>query len=973
MQQSASEPACGRLAAKGSNPAVPNPSAIEPPPSERRARPFWRKPWPLRTALGVFALSLVLPAVLFFGLQYRTALAEKQAEVEREGLTLAREAADDVNRELQIERKLLKVLATSPWLQRGGDPDDYKAFQEQATAALKGERGSIALVRRDGAQLVNTLVPAGTPLDPVRNTDVLARVLQSGEPEDSDYNAPAQREITVHYPVGHDDLVLIGTLPVDYLTDVLRTSLPPGRIAVLYDREGHVVARSQKSGPPVGKFADERLRRRIGQMHEGWLTLPTNGAGGTLVAFTHLPNGWTSAIETPPEIIAGQMRAWERQVLFNLLGFAALAVIGAAAAGEWIARSIAQLAKAAGRIGSGQTTPPISTSLREVNDLGEALSRASHDRQRAEAAMRESDMRFRAIVDQGTAGISIVDLDGRFRFANRRHCEISGYSGEEIRQRTIIDITHPDDRPKNRDLIAAMMAAGTAYTIEKRFIRKDGRPVWVQVSSVAVRDAGGVPQYAIGLVLDIDQRKQAEIANAHLAAVVASSADAIESLSLDGTILTWNQAAEELYGYAAEEAIGRAHDLIVPEERRDEVARTIAAVRSGENTWFETSRRRKDGTLVEVAVDAAPIRTADGVVIGISQVTRDISERRRAEVTLQEREEQFRSLANSMPQLVWMADPDGEIVWYNDRWYAYTGTTPAQVEGDGWQRVHDPTVLPDVVAGWNDSVRTGKPFDMTFPLRGADGAFRPFLTRVVPLRDSHGRVARWIGTSTDITDQVEHEKHLKFVMRELSHRSKNLLAVVQAMARQTMQHSAGYEDFEGRFMGRLHGLARSHDVLVRQDWTGATIRDLVAAQLTPFVREDGASVEMDGENLILKPDAVQNLGFALFELGTNAVKYGALTAPAGKIAVQWKLMDNGSGRFVRFVWQEKGGPPVTQPRRKGFGAMVIERFIAVTFGGRVESLFLPEGFCWTLEIPAEHLLTEQPPKRPIPPPRPTVH
>jgi two-component sensor histidine kinase len=271
-----------------------------------------------------------------------------------------------------------------------------------------------------------------------------------------------------------------------------------------------------------------------------------------------------------------------------------------------------------------------------------------------------------------------------------------------------------------------------------------------------------------------------------------------------------------------------------------------------------------------------------------------------------------------------------------------------------------------VVARWNDSVRTGKLFDMTFPLRGSDGTFRPFLTRVVPLHDSQGRIARWFGTSTDIAAQVEHERHLNFVMRELSHRSKNLLAVVQAMARQTMQHSAGFEDFEGRFMGRLHGLARSHDVLVRQDWTGATIRDLVSAQLMPFVREDGASVDLEGENLMLKPDAVQNLGFALFELGTNAVKYGALAAPAGKIKISWQLVESGGRKHVRFVWQESGGPPVAQPLRKGFGAMVIERFIAVTFGGHVESLFLPEGFCWTLEIPAEHLLSDPPAKRPTP-------
>jgi PAS domain S-box-containing protein len=943
---------------------VSSSSANERHSAEARPRRFWRKPWPLRTALGLFALSLVLPAVLFFGLQYRAARVEKQVEVEREGLALARSVAADVSRELRTRRRQLAALATSPSLRDG----DYAAFHAQAKIAFKDSEGWLALVRRDGTQLVNTLAPAGTLLDPVRQTEILQRV-QSGQPEESDLftSQVAKRlVIAVLFPVGYDDLVLSGALPVEYLSDVLRVDVPSDQTAILLDREGRVIARNQKPEELVGRLASPELRQSIAGAREGTMTLRTQSDAGDFVAFAHLDNGWTAAIEVSPAILAGPMHEWERQVLLNLVAFVALAVVGAAAAGEWIARSIAQLAKTARTIGSGEVTSPVATSLREVNDVGEALSRASHDRQRAEAAMRESDMRFRAIVDQDTAGIAIVDLDGRFRFANRRHCEITGYSVDEICERTLIDITHPDDRPKNLDLLADMMSAGTAYAMEKRFIRKDGRIVWIQVSSVAVRDANGVPEYAIGLVLDIDERKQPEIANAHLAAVVASSADAIESLSLDGTVLTWNQAAEELYGYTAEEAIDRPIDIIVPEDRRDEIARTIAAVRTGENMWFETKRRRKDGSLVEVAVDAAPIRTASGTVIGISTVTHDISERRRAETTLQEREEQFRTLANSVPQLVWMANSDGWIVWYNDRWYEYTGTTPEQMEGDGWHRVHDPAVLPEVVARWNESVRTGKLFDMTFPLRGADGTFRPFLTRVVPLHDSQGRVARWFGTSTDITAQVEHERHLNFVMRELSHRSKNLLAVVQAMARQTMQHSGGFEDFEGRFMGRLHGLARSHDVLVRQDWTGATIRDLVNAQLAPFVREDGASVELQGENLILKPDAVQNLGFALFELGTNAVKYGALAAPAGKITIRWDMVESGGRKHVRFVWRETGGPPVTQPLRKGFGAMVIERFIAVTFGGHVESLFLPEGFCWTLEIPAEHLLSEPPAKRPAP-------
>jgi PAS domain S-box-containing protein len=960
------------MTGKASGRTVASSSASNRRPSKPRPRRL-RKSWSVRTALGLFALTLVLPVVLFFVVQYRAALVEKQSQVERESLGMAHEVATDADQELRLMRVRLATLAVSPSLSDGSSA----AFDAQATASLGDSRGWIVLVHRDGTVLGSTRGSADT-LDRWRQMDVLTRVLDSGKVEESDVisggvSGGDGHVVAIYQPVvapagGKGDLMLAGMLPIARLAAVLRAAVPDDRIAILYDREGRMIARSvpvpQGREDPVGKLAVPEVRQRIVAKTEGTMTLQTSADAGSFMAFTPLANGWMAAVQETPEIVGRSMREWERRLLLSLVAFVALALVGAAAAGEWIARSIAQLAKAARTIGSGEPTSPVATSLREVNDVGEALSRASHDRQRAEAAMRESDMRFRAIVDQSTAGISIVDLDGRFRFANRRHCEITGYSVEEIRQKTLIDVTHPDDRPKNLVVLAEMMSAGTAYTIEKRFIRKNGHTVWVQVSSVAVRDADGVPQYAIGLVLDIDERKQAEIANAHLAAVVASSADAIESLELDGTVLTWNQAAEELYGYTAEEAIGRPLDIIVPEDRRGEIDRTIAAVRAGENMWFETKRRRKDGSLVEVAVDAAPIRTADGRVIGISKVTHDISERRRAEATLQEREEQFRTLANSVPQLVWMANSDGWIVWYNDRWYEYTGTTPEQMEGDGWHRVHDPAVLPDVVARWKESVRTGKLFDMTFPLRGADGTFRPFLTRVVPLRDSHGRVARWFGTSTDIAAQVEHERHLNFVMRELSHRSKNLLAVVQAMARQTMQHSAGFEDFEGRFMGRLHGLARSHDVLVRQDWTGATIHDLVSAQLAPFVREDGESVELSGENLILKPDAVQNLGFALFELGTNAVKYGALAAPAGKIKISWGMVESNGRKHVRFVWQETGGPPVTQPRRKGFGAMVIERFIAVTFGGHVESLFLPEGFCWTLEIPAEHLLSEPPAKRP---------
>ncbi|MDQ6872422.1 MAG: PAS domain-containing protein, partial [Gemmatimonadota bacterium] len=158
----------------------------------------------------------------------------------------------------------------------------------------------------------------------------------------------------------------------------------------------------------------------------------------------------------------------------------------------------------------------------------------------------------------------------------------------------------------------------------------------------------------------------------------------------------------------------------------------------------------------------APLRSSDGTVVGIiahgSDVTEQVRAREDAEAAaeaLAGSEEQFRALANLIPALAWMADSTGWIFWYNNRWYEYTGTTPQQMEGWGWQSVHDPEVLPSVMERWSDSISTGEPFEMEFPLRNAAGEFRWFLTRVAPVKDPSGKVTRWFGTNTDV--QAQHE------------------------------------------------------------------------------------------------------------------------------------------------------------------------------------------------------------------------
>jgi PAS domain S-box-containing protein len=173
----------------------------------------------------------------------------------------------------------------------------------------------------------------------------------------------------------------------------------------------------------------------------------------------------------------------------------------------------------------------------------------------------------------------------------------------------------------------------------------------------------------------------------------------------------------------------------------------VAIESEGQTRWFDLTLE--------------PLRNDKGEVVGITGASVDISAKIRTELALREREEQFRTLANAIPQLCWMANADGWIHWYNERWYQYTGTAIDQMRGWGWQSVHDPVELPKVMERWQASIATGEPFDMVFPLRGADGVFRPFLTRVMPVKDAEGRLVQWFGTNTDISEQKRTEDALR--------------------------------------------------------------------------------------------------------------------------------------------------------------------------------------------------------------------
>lgn len=203
------------------------------------------------------------------------------------------------------------------------------------------------------------------------------------------------------------------------------------------------------------------------------------------------------------------------------------------------------------------------------------------------------------------------------------------------------------------------------------------------------------------------------------------------------------------------------------------------------------------------------------------------------------------------------------------------------------------------------------------------------------------------------------ELHTRFIMRELAHRSKNLLAVVQAIARQTGRSAQDLREFNAQLGERLAGLGRSQDLLVQKSWRGVSLSDLVSAQLAPFLEANNDRVEAHGPPVLLDADAAQNIGMALHELATNASKHGALSVTTGRVSITWDWLLAAEGeRTLQLRWEESGGPPVSPPTRRGFGHAVIERLTAASMHGTAVLDWRPEGLCWTLEVPESSLVSE---------------
>ncbi len=260
-----------------------------------------------------------------------------------------------------------------------------------------------------------------------------------------------------------------------------------------------------------------------------------------------------------------------------------------------------------------------------------------------------------------------------------------------------------------------------------------------------------------------------------------------------------------------------------------------------------------------------------------------------------------------------------------------------------------------IIALKREALTTGQPARAEVCFDGASSA-RWHDLHVEPLRNESGDIIGLTCASIDVTERKESEAHLRLLLRELTHRSKNLLAVIQAMARQTARHAGSVESFLAQFGARLQALAASHDLLVRESWYGASLKELIRSQLAGYIERSAGQVAIEGPAIALKPEAAQNLGLALHELAVNAEKFGALSVPTGRVSITWSRRETADGTVIELDWREQLGPKVKARRKTGFGSMVIERNLSRVLGAEVHMAFDPAGLHCHITIPTSQIL-----------------
>jgi PAS domain S-box-containing protein len=441
--------------------------------------------------------------------------------------------------------------------------------------------------------------------------------------------------------------------------------------------------------------------------------------------------------------------------------------------------------------------------------------------------------------------------------------------------------------------------------------------------------------------------------------IVESATDfAIYTTDTGGTVTSWNSGAQRLFGYAEPEIVGSSGDVVfVPEERAegvpgDERMRAIRDGRASDDRWH----LRKDGSRFWASGLLMPLRDHRR---GFVKIARDRTDLFEATERLRENEERFRILATSIPQLVFRTRPDGARTWGSPQWIEFTGLSLDDSLAGGWLAAVHPDDRQLTIDGWQRARETGEYHVEHRIRRASDGAWRWHQTRARPVDRSDIDGFDWVGTMTDIDDLRSMKDRQQVMMAELQHRTRNLLAVVQSLAGQSLRSSSSIAEFGAEFGSRLQALSRVQSILAATDHGAVDLHMLVTSELEAHA-EAGAGtgkILIDGPPVALPAIAAQAFGLALHELTTNASKYGALSQPAGKLHVHWEVVRTGDRpdgpAQVKLHWEETGVEmaPAGVAGRRGYGTELIERALPYQLQARTRLEFRPDGVFCRIAVP----------------------
>ena len=589
---------------------------------------------------------------------------------------------------------------------------------------------------------------------------------------------------------------------------------------------------------------------------------------------------------------------------------------------------------------------------------------------KVELALRQSEERLRMASESAQIGIWDCDLTANELRWDERTRALFGLSPDaSVSYDVFLAGLHPDDRDTTHAAVQQALDSTVKgeYDIEYRTVGlEDGITRWIHAKGKSYFENGQAVRF-IGTVLDITTRKEAEDAlrrNAEtFAALVEQAPLGIYTVDLQFRIRNVSTGAMPAFRNV-QPLIGRdfedAMRILWPEPFASEAIRIFRhTLETGEPYRSQglTEKRNDIGTseLYEWQVNRVTLTDGEyGVVCYYYDTTR----LQQAFQAVRESEERLRFSLHAASAGAWEWDILSDKSTWSPENYALFDLEPAAHNASyaNWEaRIH-----PEDREAANQQIRDvmdgrDAEFRAEFRVVRRDGSVRWLAGFGKVERSADGAASRMSGINIDITERKRDEEHIQLLMREVNHRSKNMLSLVQSIAHLTA--STGPKDFVQRFGERIRSLSAAQDLLIKHEWQAVPLADLVRSQLSHFADLIGGRISLSGPAVSISQGASQTIGMALHELATNAAKYGALSNKSGSIAIEWDIQANGSTepQFL-LCWLERDGPPVAKPRRRGFGSKVTSGMVEGSVGGEVLVDYAPSGLVWRLACPAGNII-----------------